>query len=154
MVMEPGIRAHDGFVYQYVGDEIMALFKLTDGHYADNALRSAVGIQTQVIVDYNRGRERAGYEPIRIGIGINTGSVAIGIAGTPERMDACAFGNTVNVAARCEKLTKEYDANIIITEDTYRCLRTPEAFDIRSLGPVPIRGLGKDVQPYDVRTLK
>ena len=150
-VMEPGIRNFEGFVYQYVGDEIMGLFALEEGHYADNALKAAVWIQNHVIVDYNEGRKRAGYEPVRIGIGLNTGLVAIGIAGTTERMDACAFGNTVNVAARCESLTKEFDADIIITEDTYQRLHKPDAFDIHSLGNLPIRGLEKEIRLYEVR---
>ena len=152
-VMEPGIRNFGGFVYQYVGDEIMGLFALEDGQYADNAVRAAVSIQKQVIVDYNQGRKRAGYDPIRIGVGINTGLVAIGIAGTPERMDACAFGNTVNVAARCESLTKEFGVDIIITDETYRRLKDPGAFDMHSLGAVPVRGLESEVQLYEVRDM-
>lgn len=150
MVMEPGIRKFGGFVYQYVGDEVMALFPLLEGKFADRAVQSAVEIQNRVIVEYNQGRTRAGYDPIRIGVGINTGAVAIGIAGTPERMDACAFGSTVNLAARCEGLTKEYDAKVIITQETYRCLKNPESFEMNNLGTIPIRGMEAGVELYEV----
>ena len=88
--MEPSIRSCGGFVYQYVGDEVVA-FKPQEKGYTDNAVQAAVTIQGWILVEYNRQREAVGKQTIQVGIGINTGPVAIGIAGTPERMDACAL---------------------------------------------------------------
>ena len=65
-------------------------------------------------------------------------------------MDACAFGNTVNLAARCEGLTKELGASIIMTEHTYRHLNRPDAFEMRDLGMTDIRGLEEGVHLYGV----
>lgn len=149
-VMGPGIREFGGFEYQYIGDAIMALFKLEDGQSTDNVVRSAIAIQNKIMVDYNAGRERAGYPSIRVGVGINTGPVAIGVAGTPDRLDACAFGSTVNIAARCESLTKDFGAKIIITDFTYQKLENPEAFHIRSLGEQQIRGMEQKVHLYEI----
>lgn len=149
-VMGPGIREHGGFEYQYIGDAIMALFKREEGQPTDNVIRSAIAIQKDIMIEYNQGRERAGYPPIRIGVGINTGPVAIGVAGTSDRLDACAFGNTVNLAARCETLTKDFNAKIIITEYTYHLLENPDAFYIRSLGTQDIRGMEQKVHLYEV----
>ena len=56
--MEPGIRGHGEFVYQYVGDEIMALFKLEEDRYTDNAVQAAVTIQSRLLVNYNEGRKK------------------------------------------------------------------------------------------------
>jgi adenylate cyclase len=149
-VMGPGIREFGGFEYQYIGDAIMALFQLEEGQSTDNVVRSAIAIQNKIMVAYNEGRERAGYPTIRVGIGINTGSVAIGVAGTPDRLDACAFGSTVNIAARCESLTKDFGAKIIITEFTYQLLENPDAFNSRSLGKQEIRGMEQKVHLYEV----
>lgn len=149
-VMGPGIREFGGFEYQYIGDAIMALFQLEEGQSTDNVVRSAIAIQNKIMVAYNEGRERAGYPTIRVGIGINTGSVAIGVAGTPDRLDACAFGSTVNIAARCESLTKDFGAKIIITEFTYQLLENTDAFNIRSLGKQEIRGMEQKVHLYEV----
>ena len=151
MVMEPGIRDFGDLSTSMSATRSWRCLRWEDGQFSDNAVRAAVSIQKQVLVDYDQGRRRAGYEPIRIGVGINTGPVAIGIAGTPERLDACAFGNTVNVAARCESLTKEFSVDTIITAETYRQLRDPDAFDMHSLGGVPVRGLEKEMQLYEVR---
>ena len=149
-VMGPGIREFGGFEYQYIGDAIMALFKLEENQSTDNVIRSAIAIQNKIMVEYNEGRERAGYPSIRIGVGINTGPVAIGVAGTPDRLDACAFGSTVNIAARCESLTKDFGAKIIITEFTHQLLENPDVFHIRSLGEQEIRGMEKKVHLYEI----
>jgi len=149
-VMGPGIREFGGFEYQYIGDAIMALFKFEEGQSTDNVIRSAIAIQDNILKNYNEGRERAGYPSIRVGVGVNTGPVAIGVAGTSDRLDACAFGSTVNIAARCESLTKDFGAKIIITEFTYQLIKDPHAFHIRSLGEQTIRGMEKKVHLYEV----
>lgn len=149
-VMEPGIRENGGFVYQYVGDSIMALFPLVEGRYTDNAVQASLHLLGEVIPNYNAGRARAGYDPIRIGIGLNTGSVATGIAGTQERMDACCFGSTVNLAARCEGLTKEIGANLIIAEDTFEKLRNKDDYDSNRLGETTIRGMERRIDLFEV----
>jgi len=149
-VMGPGIRKFGGFEYQYIGDAIMALFKLGEGQSTDSVVRSAIAIQNKIMADYNEGRERAGYPAIRIGIGINTGPVAIGVAGTSDRLDACAFGNAVNLAVRCETLTKDLGAKIIITEYTHALIKNPEAFHLRELGKHEIRGMEQKVNLFEV----
>lgn len=149
-VMEPGIRSHGGFVYQYVGDSIMALFPPVEGH-TDNVVESALHLLNDVIPDYNEGRIRAGYEPIRIGIGVNSGSVATGIAGTTERMDVSAFGSTVNLAARCEGLTKELGEPLIVTHNTRNMLLSTEAYEMAPLGEISIRGMETRVDLFSVK---
>lgn len=149
-VMEPGVREYGGFVYQYVGDEIMALFDLVDDTYTDSGVRAALAFQKRILPDYNEGRARAGYEPIEVGVGVNTGLVAIGIAGTPHRMDACAFGGSVNLAARCQSLTKEFKAPIIITQETYQNLKNQDNYDVKPLGDIEIRGMEEKVPLYEV----
>ncbi|MBS12335.1 MAG: hypothetical protein CME19_12115 [Gemmatimonadetes bacterium] len=149
-VMEPGVREYGGFIYQYVGDEIMALFNLVEDTYTDSGVRAALAFQKRILPDYNEGRARAGYEPIEVGVGVNTGPVAIGIAGTPHRMDACAFGGAVNLAARCQSLTKEFKAPIIITEETYSNVRDQSKYEVKSLGDIEIRGMEETVPLYEV----
>ena len=153
-VMEPGIRGNGGFVYQYVGDSIMALFPLVGGKFTDNAVQASLHLLKDVIPNYNAGRARAGYDPIRIGIGLNTGTVATGIAGTQERMDACAFGSTVNLAARCEGMTKEIGANLIITGDTYEKLENQDDYETNRLGETTIRGMERRIDLFEVTEYK
>src|SRR5512142_791191 len=66
--MEPVISRHRGIIDKYIGDAIMALFE----HGADDAVTGAIAMLERLNY-YNAGRERAGYTPIQIGIGLNTG---------------------------------------------------------------------------------
>ena len=65
-------------------------------------------------------------------------------------MDACAFGGSVNLAARCQSLTKEFKAPIIITQETYSHLRDPSKYEVKSLGDIEIRGMEEKVGLYEV----
>ena len=99
-VVGPVIRKHNGFIDKYIGDAIMALFDKT----AYDAVRGAIGM-LQKLVEYNEGRKRAGYVPIRIGIGINTGTLRIGTIGERGRMEGTVISDAVNIASRIEGMT-------------------------------------------------
>jgi len=133
--MEPVIAAHGGFIDKYIGDAIMALFPDSP----DQALHCSQAILNR-LEEYNSGRQRAGYRPIRIGIGINTGIVILGTVGGAERMDGTVIGDSVNLAARMEKMTKEYRASVLISEYTLYCLDRPELWSIRFLDRTLVRG--------------
>ena len=102
-VMGPVIRSHRGFIDKYIGDAIMALFDKS----ADDAVMGAIAMLRQ-LGKYNEGRKRAGYSPIEIGIGINTGTLRIGTVGESGRMEGTVIGDAVNIASRTEGMTKIY----------------------------------------------
>ncbi|MDZ4251382.1 MAG: adenylate/guanylate cyclase domain-containing protein [Sulfuritalea sp.] len=143
--MEPVITAHGGFIDKYVGDAIMALFPESP----DAALRCALAMLNK-LDQYNDGRQRAGYRPIKIGIGINTGIVILGTVGGAARMDGTVIGDAVNLAARLERLTKEYRVSILISENTLYCLDQPGLWSIRFLDRTHVRGKQGTQSVYEV----
>ena len=143
--MEPVVSRHQGFVDKYIGDAIMALFP-TD---ADDAVRCGIDMLRQ-LVKYNDGRANAGYAPIRIGIGINTGLVMMGTVGGHNRMDSTVIGDTVNKAARLEGLTKSYNAPFLITEHTLHALRNPDDYCIRLIDRLSLKGRYPAQSIYEV----
>ena len=146
--LEPIVQSFKGSVYQYQGDGILSIFPLSSGH-SDNSLHSAVSLVDAVKI-YNRGRQRAGYQSIDVGVGLHTGPVSLGVAGTKQRMSSGVFGPTVNCASRCEALSEKYQADIIVTEFTLAQLANPGAFMFRFLGKENIAGFGKPVGIYEV----
>lgn len=145
MQMEPVIAAHGGIIDKYIGDAIMALFPDSP----DEALRGALAMLAK-LDEYNTGRERAGYRPIRIGIGINTGIVILGTVGGFGRMDGTVIGDAVNLAARLERLTKDYKVPLLISEYTLYSLENPEPYSIRFLDRTRIRGKQDNQSVFEV----
>jgi hemerythrin len=143
--MEPVIAAHGGFIDKYIGDAIMALFPDSP----DAALRCSLALLER-LEHYNAGRQRAGYRPIKVGIGINTGIVILGTVGGAARMDGTVIGDAVNLAARLERLTKDYRVSILISEYTLYCLDQPKLWSIRFLDRTNVRGKQDSQSVYEV----
>lgn len=133
--MEPVVARHNGIIDKYIGDGIMALFPGS----ADDAVRSGVDMLYQ-LATYNLGRSHAGFVPIRIGIGINTGLVMMGTVGGHNRMDSTVIGDAVNLASRLEGLTKNYGTPLVISANTLHALEDPEAYSIRFIDRLRIKG--------------
>ncbi|WP_336518586.1 adenylate/guanylate cyclase domain-containing protein [Pollutibacter soli] len=135
LMMGPVIRSHSGFINQYLGDAIMAIFPGSPG----DALAAAVEIEVQVR-NFNERWTMSGRDPIRIGIGMHTGPLIMGITGDQDRMDAATISDTVNTASRIESLTKYYKSSIILSEATLQHIADNSHFHFRPLGRVRLKG--------------
>ena len=144
-VMGPLIRKHHGFIDKYIGDAIMALYDRS----ADDAVRGAIGM-LQGLVKYNEGRKRAGYNPVRIGIGINTGSLRLGAIGECGRMEGTVISDAVNVASRLEGMTKVYGVSLLISDQTFRSLQDPSKYHMRKIGRAKVKGKMEHVTLWEL----
>jgi len=143
--MEPVILENHGFIDKYIGDAIMALFS---GN-ADDAVNAGVGM-LQSIVEYNQHRANSGYPPIKIGIGINTGSLMLGTIGGHSRMDSTVISDAVNLASRLENLTKTYGVSLLISYHTFASLSDPMQYKMRLIDRVKVKGKSKEVAVFEV----
>jgi adenylate cyclase len=142
--MEPAIAQNKGFIDKYMGDGIMALF----GGCADDAVKAGIAM-LQILTEYNQHRGNAGYTPLRIGIGINTGSLMLGTVGGKNRMDGTVISDAVNLASRVESLTKFYGVQMLITHQTFLQLNEP-IYAIRPVDLVKVKGKSELVMIYEV----
>jgi class 3 adenylate cyclase len=131
----PVIRSNNGFINQYLGDSIMAIFP----ENPEDALRAAVGMQ-KAVHELNKERKETGLPAIRAGIGMHTGSLIMGITGDEFRMDAATISDTVNTAARIESLTKYYKSPLLLSDHTLQYLNGQNNFHFRHLGSVKLKG--------------
>ena len=131
----PVIRSNNGFINQYLGDSIMAIFP----ENPEDALRAAVGMQ-KAVHELNHERKELGLPIIRAGIGMHTGSLIMGITGDEFRMDAATISDTVNTAARIESLTKYYKSPLLLSDHTLQYLNGQDTFHFRHLGSVKLKG--------------
>ncbi len=133
--MGPAIRKHNGFINQYLGDAIMAIFP----NNASDALYAAIEMQKEV-EELNLERSANGQAAIRIGVGMHTGPLIMGITGDSDRLDATTISDTVNIASRLENLTNHYKASIILSDACVQQMMEKVNFNLRYLGMVQLKG--------------
>jgi class 3 adenylate cyclase len=111
------------------------------------AVRTALEM-IETIELFNLERATADKPQIRIGIGIASGEMVAGYAGTNERATYTCIGDTVNLASRLEAHTKVAERTILIDGATRTALG--DRIGVEQLGPVPIRGKAAPVDVYSV----
>ena len=124
-IVVPAVVDAGGHVNKFLGDGALAVFGAPNdlADHAEAAVNSAVVIHRLVA-------ERFG-GALRIGVGINTGVVIAGTIGGGGKLEFTLIGDTVNVAARVEQLTKTTADAILLTQQTVDALasRPPGLID-------------------------
>jgi adenylate cyclase len=125
------VRAAGGAVDKFLGDGMLAVFgavePMTD--HAARGLGAAREIQS-VLAALDTG--------LRMGIGIHSGPLVIGVIGSGLRLEFTIVGDTVNVASRLESATKDLGVDLVASDDVVR--RSGAEHGLRPLGTVPLRG--------------
>ncbi len=120
-VVGTAIEKAGGVANQFTGDGVMALFGLDTGPEA--GARQALAASRDLVLALGELSRELAHElpaPLRIGIGIHVGSAVVGRMGYGAGVYLTAVGDTVNLASRLEQLTKEYDCELVISEDAAR----------------------------------
>jgi class 3 adenylate cyclase len=148
----PVIRNNNGFIDKYIGDAVMALFDSPT-----DAVAAAVEMLRELAL-INIERAENGETEIRIGIGINTGPLMLGIIGEDLRMEGTVIGDAVNLASRLEGLTKKYCVPLLVSEETLDAIKktddpeTHESFlkDVRFVDAVTAKGRAEKTRVFEV----
>lgn len=137
--MSEMVMAEDGLVDKYVGDAVVAIFgaPLEQAAHAAHACRSALAMMA-ALGPLNEDWKRRGLPEVRIGVGLNTGVVAVGNMGAVRRFNYTALGDAVNLASRLEGLTKEFHASILCGSRTREL--AGDGFVFRELDRVRVVG--------------
>jgi len=143
--VSPVIKECHGFIDQYYGDGVMALFPGT----ADDAVEAAVSMQLAV-AGYNQERARDGFGPIGIGVGLHLADLMLGIIGSEDRMQGAVVADAVNLAARIEGLNKRYGSSITLSDETLFEMTEPNRYRHRFIDKVRVKGRQDAVTVYEV----
>jgi len=137
----PLLAHHGGHANKFVGDGLLAVFGAPDRlpDHADSALDAALQI-TEVVNEAYDGA-------LRIGIGVNSGTVVSGTVGGGGRLEFTVIGDTVNTAARVEEATRETGDPILVTEATCRHLSRDHGGFVERRD-VPLKGKSDRVRLY------
>lgn len=143
--VSPVIRDHNGFIDQYYGDGVMALFP----GGPDDAVMAAIAMH-RIVDEYNEEREGYGLLPMGIGVGLHLGDLMLGIIGSEDRMQGAVVADAVNLAARLEGLTRIYGSSITLSELTFSHLRDPHKYMHRFVDKLRVKGKNQPVSVYEV----
>ncbi|MBF0218252.1 MAG: GAF domain-containing protein [Gammaproteobacteria bacterium] len=148
-IMVESIQRHEGMLDKFIGDAIMSVFGIPRAHDddPDRGVRTAIEMITS-LQRWNADREGRGEPAVHIGIGLNTGHVVSGNIGSPKRMDYTIIGDGVNLAARLESACKQYGAQILISENTYKQLHG--TYRVRAIDYVVVKGKTQPIEIYEV----
>jgi class 3 adenylate cyclase len=134
-----------GFIDSYAGDEIMALFPVPAQQSVEAGIKMCAALRK-----FNEELASRGRPALRMGLGMNTGPMVLGTMGAQDRMQCTVLGDSVNLASRIEQLTRIYEAQFLIGENTYTSLENPGSFSIRMVDYVAVKGKDRAIRLYEV----
>ena len=138
---------YQGTIDKYIGDAIMSFWgaPLIDKNHAQHGVLAALEMQ-KLAVELSAKFKAQGWAEIRIGVGLNSGVMSVGNMGSSFRRAYTVLGDSVNLAARLEGLTKEYGVGILVSASTKNAA---PGIIYRELDRVKVKGKGLAVSIYE-----
>lgn len=145
-VVVPLILKHGGHANKFIGDGLLAVFGAPDrlDDHADRAVAASLEIAERV--------EAGAAGDLRVGLGINTGTVVVGTIGGGGRLDFTVIGDVVNTASRIESATRKTGDAVLISEAT-RSRLSGELGGWDQRPAITLKGKAQPVQLYGSRRL-
>lgn len=141
-----------GVIFDYQGDAQMVVFGLVEPSKDDHAfyaVKSGVEMQErvkQLVEKWGRKHE------FEIGVGVCTGDVSLGIVGSAQRKQYAAIGDSTNVSARLQGMSKQLESPVLISDTAYEMCKDKIISD--KLEPVSLKGKSEPLQVYMARGIK
>ena len=138
------VMQYQGIVHQFLGDGCLVTFGAT--LELGNPSRNAVLASVRLLQALDEARDRGELRATRIGIGIHSGEVVTGNVGTAEFQQSSISGSVVILAARIEQMNKEFDSQLLVSEEVVRSSGRQE--DATCLGAVSLKGWQKPISIF------
>ena len=143
------ILNNKGTIDKYMGDCIMSFWNapLDCPDHAEMAVKSAIEI-LDATKELNEELKPLNLPPINVGIGINTGECIVGNMGSELRFDYSVIGDAVNLGARLESQTRNYDGvDVLLGQETY--LKCPNRV-FQRVDSITVKGKTEPVIVYTI----
>jgi adenylate cyclase len=139
------VNRNNGIINKFLGDGFMAVFgaPISDGHANLNAVAAAREILARVADETARGSVL----PTRVGIGLHAGDAVTGRIGSSVRQEYTVIGDVVNLASRIEQLNKQFDSQLLISEEVWNAV-SEHAAEAILIGETQVKGRDASIQVY------
>jgi len=140
------VNRNHGIINKFLGDGFMAVFgaPISDGHDCSNAVNAAKQILIRLKIEVAQGNIPA----TTVGIGLHAGDAVMGSIGSALRKEYTVIGDVVNLAARIEKLNKEFGSELLLSEVVMNDVAGGELSEAVAMGAVQVRGREAPIQIY------
>jgi adenylate cyclase len=146
------VIANGGLVNKFGGDSLLAVFgsplNPADDHAA-RAVRAALHMQ-KALKGFNVEQVEKAQPELEIGIGLASGPVVAGNVGGEGRIEYTVIGDTVNLAARLQDLTKQMGRSVLASAATVEQAARAIPFVAEPMAPVEVRGKTEPVKIFAV----
>jgi adenylate cyclase len=141
------IQDKRGTVDKYIGDAIMAFWgaPVRDADHARRALECGLAMQ-KALRELDPLFAEKRWPMLRIGVGLNCGTMSVGDMGSHFRRSYTVMGDAVNLASRLENLTKEYGVGVLVSENIVRAV---EGFVYREVDRVRVKGKQEGIAIFE-----
>jgi adenylate cyclase len=151
------IQAHGGEVLKFIGDGVLAIFRVEEGNTLEAACRRALTAAENAFAglhELNQGRAIAGVAPLKVGLGLHVGKVVYGNIGARDRLDFTVIGRAVNEVARLEAQTKAVDRPLIASAAFAEAINGDAAapYHLDSIGFHALRGVREPQELFSMPT--
>lgn len=140
------VLEHAGTLDKYTGDGLVAFWgaPLPSPDQADQAIAASLEILRNV-QELNARRAAHGKPPIRVRIGIESGTALVGDLGTSFRSAYTAVGDCINFASKLQEAARDLPVQIVVGPHTQRGAK---AHPLRALGRIPVRGVAQPIELF------
>jgi adenylate cyclase len=146
------VHVTHGTIDKYMGDAIMAFWgaPVHDPEHASYAVEAGLSM-LEALTKLNVELGEEGMEPLKIGVGINSGPMSVGNMGSRFRRAYTVMGDAVNLGSRLEGLTKFYGVDLLVSEDTKK---EADQYLYREIDRVRVKGKEQPITMYDTLGLR
>jgi adenylate cyclase len=136
----PPVHEHGGEVVEIMGDGVLAIFQQMPGGSAMDSCRSALAAATQGLAALaERNLNCPNEETLHSGVALHYGTVSYGNIGVGDRLDFTVIGPDVNLTSRIERLCRELDRQLIMSQVFAERLERP----VWEIGHFELRGFAR-----------
>lgn len=141
------VNRHNGIINKFLGDGFMAVFgaPVSGGNDSLNAVNASREILSRLNLEVEQGK----LPPTRIGIGLHSGDAVTATIGSSLRKEYTVIGDVVNLAARLEKLNKNFGSQLLISDEVRNQIRSVNEEGV-PMGEVDIRGRANPIHVYQL----
>lgn len=147
------LEAQGGEVLKFMGDGILAIFRLEDGEDGCKAALDAAETALGAVRDLSAARTAEGKTATRVYMGLHMGDILYGNIGSADRLDFTVVGPAVNEAARIESMCRSVERDLVISSAFRDGARAESQDRLVSLGRYALRGVSRPQELFTLDTV-